>query len=119
LRAIVAGGNEIGDHTMDHASLAGGSESALTYEIDAGAATIASVTGRWPETLAYPSGHFNARAEAAVQACTGMKMAVIEGNGTWETWATKFATPRVKVYPGTSPATLLQWVEYPWIPAPP
>jgi peptidoglycan/xylan/chitin deacetylase (PgdA/CDA1 family) len=117
LRALVAAGDEIGDHTMDHVSLGGGSASRLTYEVDAAAATIASVTGFWPATLAYPGGHYSSAAEAIIEAC-GMKMAVIEGDGTWESWATRFAIPRVKVYPGTSPATLLEWVEHPWKPAP-
>jgi peptidoglycan/xylan/chitin deacetylase (PgdA/CDA1 family) len=117
LRALVAAGDEIGDHTMDHVGLGGGSASRLTYEIDAAAATIASVTGRWPATLAYPSGHYSSAAEAIIEAC-GMKMAVVEGDGTSESWATRFATPRVKVYPGTSPGTLLEWVEHPWKPDP-
>ena len=118
LRALVAADNEIGDHTMDHVSLGGGTDARLTYEIDGAAATIALATGRWPETLAYPSGHFSSAAISIIQAC-GMKMAVIEGDGTYESWATRFTTPRVKVYPGTSPATLLSWAEHPWLPAQP
>ena len=118
LQALVAADNEIGDHTMDHVSLGGGTDARLTYEIDGAAATIALATGRWPETLAYPSGHFSSAAISIIQAC-GMKMAVIEGDGTYESWATRFTTPRVKVYPGTSPATLLSWVEHPWLPAQP
>jgi peptidoglycan/xylan/chitin deacetylase (PgdA/CDA1 family) len=118
LRELVAAGNEVGDHTMDHVSLGGGTDARLTYEIDGAAATIASATGRWPETLAYPSGHFSSAAISIIQAC-GMKMAVIEGDGTYESWATRFTTPRVKVYPGTSPAAVLSWVEHPWLPATP
>lgn len=118
LRAIVRTGSEIGDHTMDHVNLGGGTDASRTSEIDSAAATIAAVTGQWPDVLAYPAGNYNARAVAAVQACSSMRLAVIEGNGTYETWATRFTTPRVKVYPGTSPAMLLTWVQNPWIPAP-
>jgi peptidoglycan/xylan/chitin deacetylase (PgdA/CDA1 family) len=119
LRTIIANGSEVGDHTMTHIDVAGGTSATRIYQIDAAAATIASATGRWPDVFAYPSGAYSLQAEATVQACTGMKMAVIEGDGTYETWANRFATPRVKVYPGTSPAALLQWVENPWLPAPP
>jgi peptidoglycan/xylan/chitin deacetylase (PgdA/CDA1 family) len=118
LRILVAAGDEIGNHTMDHVGLAGASDSRLTYEIDSASATIAAATGRWPETLAYPAGGYDLRAEAAVQACTGMKMAVIEGNSTWETWATRFGTPRIRIGPWTTPASLLAEVENPPAPAP-
>jgi peptidoglycan/xylan/chitin deacetylase (PgdA/CDA1 family) len=116
LRNIVAAGNEVGVHTMDHVGLAGLTDARLLYEVDGAAATIASATGRWPETLAYPFGDFDSRAEAAVQACTGLKMAFIEGDGTYESWPSRFAAPRVHVYPSTTPATLLSWVEHPWLP---
>lgn len=118
IRALVAAGMEIGDHTVDHVALNGGGTPQRKYEIAAAAATIAEVTGKWPETLAYPSGRFNAIAEQAVAACQGMKMAVIEGNGTYETWATRFEIPRLKVHPGTDPRTLISWMTYPWRPAP-
>ncbi len=117
LRAIVAAGNEVGDHTMDHVGLASDSGSRLAYEIDGAAATIALATGQWPQTLAYPSGNFNQRAEQGVAACAPMKMAVVEGDGTYESWDNRFAIPRVKVSAGTRPATLLMWVSNPWPPA--
>ena len=78
LQALVAAGDEIGDHTMDHVSLSQKSGATLTYEIDAAAARIAQVTGYWPESLAYPYGGVNARAEAGVAACQGLRIAVIE-----------------------------------------
>lgn len=118
LQTLVADGMEIDDHSMDHVSLGGGTDARLTYEIDGGAATIAAVTGRWPRTLAYPSGHTSLRAQQIIAAC-GMSLAFIEGNGTYESWATRLVTPRVKVYPGTEPITLLSWIEHPWPPAPP
>lgn len=117
LRALVAAGDEVGDHTMDHVALASQSGSKLAYEIDAAAATIALATGEWPQTLAYPSGSFNTRAEDAVKACSPIKMALIEGEGTYESWDTRFAIPRVKVSGGVKPDALLQWVSNPWLPA--
>lgn len=78
LKALIAAGDEIGDHTMDHLSLSRLAPAKLKFEIDAGAARIAQVTGRWPVTLAYPSGGVNNAAAAAVQACGQMRVAVIE-----------------------------------------
>lgn len=79
LQALIAAGDEIGDHTMDHANLARQTASKLTYQIDAAAARIAQVTGVWPQSLAYPSGGVDDAAAAGVAACGEMRTAVIEG----------------------------------------
>ncbi|HEX7431018.1 MAG TPA: polysaccharide deacetylase family protein [Candidatus Limnocylindrales bacterium] len=137
LQALVAADDEIGDHTMSHFDLAGGSAATRHYEVDAAAARIAQVTGRWPESLAYPFGGENALAVVSVAACQELRIAVIEDLGTAtkpatspkpgtsgkpaasptprptempvpnETWAGRFAIPRVRVSPGTTPANLL------------
>jgi peptidoglycan/xylan/chitin deacetylase (PgdA/CDA1 family) len=137
LQALVAADDEIGDHTMSHFDLVGGSAATRQYQIDAAAARIAQVTGRWPESLAYPFGGENALAVASVAACQELQIAVIEGpvtpqkpatsqrpgaSGTPaasptprptvmpvpnETWAGRFAIPRIRVSPGTTPANLL------------
>ena len=124
LQALVASGEEIGDHTMDHLGLAKLPSAKLAYEIDAAAARIAQVTGRWPESLAYPSGVFDSRAVAAVGACQGLRIAVIEepvppakpaASGTprvgmpiaLETWADRFVVPRIRISPTTTPAKLV------------
>jgi peptidoglycan/xylan/chitin deacetylase (PgdA/CDA1 family) len=107
LRALIAMGNEIGNHTMDHDRLVGLTDARLAYEIGSGSATIAAATGLWPVTFAYPLGSYTSRSMAGVEACAGMKMAVIEGDATWETWATRFATPRIRVGPGFSPSGLV------------
>jgi hypothetical protein len=95
------------------------------------------VTGRWPESLAYPGGHENAQAVAAVAACGELRIAVIEGPVTSgkpgasqtpgtsskpsatpmprataipfpnETWANRFTIARVRVGPNTTPTYLL------------
>ena len=116
LRTLMAIGDEIGNHTLDQARLAGLPD-ARAYEIDSASATIAAAAGQWPETLAYPKRSYSTRAMAAVEACTGMKMAVIEGDSTWETWATRFATPRIRVSPSISPASLMHAVANPRSPA--
>ena len=118
LRAMISAGNEIGDHSMTHIPLAREAGSGLTYQIDAAAATIAAATGRWPETFAYPLGSFDLATEAAVQACSTMKMAVIEGEATYETWATRFQIPRIRVDDGTAPDALLELMTHPRMPTP-
>lgn len=125
LRALVAAGDEIGDHTMDHLSLSRQPAAKITYEIDAAAARIAQVTGYWPESLAYPYGGFDSQAAAAVAACQELRIAAIEApleiekpvaRGTpqvtvmpaaYETWAYRFVVPRIRVSPSTTPAYLL------------
>jgi peptidoglycan/xylan/chitin deacetylase (PgdA/CDA1 family) len=171
LIALVAAGDEIGDHTMDHVDLARQSAQNLKYEIDTAEARIAQVTGVWPASLAYPSGSEDADAVAAVAACGELRTAVIEGppsptpspapsptptptsghsagpsatpkpstgpsatpkpasaDGStgaavlpaaaptptpmilppvYETWATRWTIPRLRVTPGTSPSWLL------------
>jgi len=113
LRALVAAGNEIGDHTLDHSRVAGGTSGQRALEIDSAAATIAAATGFWPETLAYPTGGVSLKGEASVKACTGMKLAVTENVGARETWSTRFEIPRLAVHSRTSPETLLRWLANP------
>jgi peptidoglycan/xylan/chitin deacetylase (PgdA/CDA1 family) len=131
LQALVAAGDEIGDHTMDHYRLAVRPAASLKYEIDAAAARIAQVTGYWPESLAYPYGSVNAHAEAGVAACGELRIAVLEGPLTivmpsaapkpgaslaprrtedieaYETWAARFEVPRLRVTSSTTAAGLL------------
>jgi peptidoglycan/xylan/chitin deacetylase (PgdA/CDA1 family) len=101
IRALVAAGNEIGDHTMSHFNLAGGTAATRKFEVDAAAARIAQVTGRWPESLAYPYGHENAQSVAAVAACGELRSAVIESYGAPQPPAPK---PSQSLRPGGKPA---------------
>ena len=122
LRVLVAAGNEIGDHTMDHANLTALGDSDLKSQIEEGASRIAQATGRWPESLAYPSGYQDGRVWAAVAACQGLRIAVLAAGLYLETpgpvptttryqgYVTgqfRFQVPRIRVTPGTSPAFLL------------
>jgi peptidoglycan/xylan/chitin deacetylase (PgdA/CDA1 family) len=108
--ALYTAGNEIGNHTVDHVRLPRLSPAQVAGEVASGEATIASITGRWPETLAYPFGRTNDRVEAVVRACGPIKMAVAERNLTGESWATRLRTPRYEVTSGTKPAALLAYV---------
>jgi len=125
LRALVAAGDEIGDHTMDHVSLPALTAARQTYEIDAAAARIAQATGYWPESLAYPSGGVDSQVATAVAACQELRIAVVEDRAVTvqpaasqatlaprmpaivEAWANRFVVPRMRVSPGTTPAALL------------
>lgn len=111
IRALLAAGNEIGDHTVTHAVLTAAVPKTLTWEIDAGAATIAEVSGRWPETLAYPHGKADPAVMAAVTACKSLRMAVMEGGGGRETWSDRFRVARIQVGSERAAADLLAQVQ--------
>jgi len=111
IQILVAAGNDIGDHTVNHNALTAAQPKALTYEIDSAAATIAAITGRWPETLAYPLGETDSRVMAAVAACKPLRLAVVEGSGGQETWATRFRVSRIQVGSQRLPADLLAQVQ--------
>ncbi len=109
LRTLAADGMEIGNHTYsgDSIELTQLSPAQIQYQIEAGARRLASIVGETPVTLAYPAGKFDAAIEAMLQS-DGYDMAVIEGANSYvETWTTRFAVPRWRVTPGTSPPALL------------
>jgi peptidoglycan/xylan/chitin deacetylase (PgdA/CDA1 family) len=103
LLALVAAGDEIGDHTMDHLALARQSAKNLKYEIDTAAARIAQVTGVWPASLAYPSGSEDAAAAASVAACGELRTAVIEGPPSPAPSPTPTPTPGHSAGPSATP----------------
>ena len=106
LRALIAAGMEIGDHTMDHVSLTGLSPARLRYEILGAAQRLAQLDGVWPLTFAYPAGRFDPAVELAL-AQDGFGLAVTTRPGAVEAWWDRFAIPRIRVGPGTSPGALL------------
>ena len=108
--------------TRFHANLTALGDSDLKSQIEEGASRIAQATGRWPESLAYPSGYQDSRVWAAVAACQGLRIAVLaaglyletpgpEPTTTryqgYETGQFRFQVPRIRVTPGTSPGYLL------------
>jgi peptidoglycan/xylan/chitin deacetylase (PgdA/CDA1 family) len=110
IRGLVAAGQDIGNHTLNHARLSDASAARMRDQIYSGAATIAAVTGRWPETLAYPSGKFDNGTLAVVGACGAIKMAVSVEFGHYESWSTRFTVPRIKVKAHYTPSTILAWM---------
>jgi len=111
IQALAAAGNEIGDHSVHHGWLTSLQPKAAAAEIDSGAATIAAITGVWPETLAYPHGATNTQVMAAVAACKPLRMAVVEGRGGTETWANRYEIARSEVGRHLTGASLLAQVE--------
>jgi peptidoglycan/xylan/chitin deacetylase (PgdA/CDA1 family) len=106
LKALAAAGMEIGDHTLDHVGLPYLSPVGLHVQVATSADLLAAIVGKRPATFAYPSGRYDFAAEEEVQA-DGFGMAVIEGSGAWESAANRFAVPRVRVSPSTTPAGLV------------
>ncbi len=104
-------GMEVGNHTVDHLSLAGRKPDSLTYEIDTAEATLAAITGDWPVSFAYPRGRWDTGAVAAIRACSPILTAVVEGRGSPELWADRFTLRRIEVGPGRTPEALLAEVE--------
>ncbi len=106
LQALAAAGMEIGDHTLDHVGLPYLSAAAMHVQVATSADLLAGFVGKRPATFAYPSGRYDLAAEEEVQA-DGFGMAVIEGSGAWESAANRFAVPRVRVSPSTTPQGLV------------
>ncbi|MGO9205818.1 MAG: polysaccharide deacetylase family protein [Candidatus Limnocylindrales bacterium] len=106
LRTLVADGMEVGDHTLNHRALPYLSPAEMHIQVMTAADLLAGFVGKRPVTFAYPAGRYDPAAEAELQA-DGFGMAVIEGSGAWESAADRFAVPRVRVSPTTTPAFLL------------
>jgi peptidoglycan/xylan/chitin deacetylase (PgdA/CDA1 family) len=116
IRGLEAAGMEVGNHTLSHLTLTHIKAVRAIHEVDSGAATLAEVLGHWPTVFAYPSGRATAGVEGIVAACQSTKIAVIEGMGTYESWANRFAIPRISVSAGVAPSSVLLWVQNPWLP---
>ena len=120
LQALVASGNEIGDHTVSHKSLPSQAPSDLKTQVDQAASRIAQVTGQWPVSLAYPYGRKSTKVLAGVAACPVLQIAFLESSRpsssggapvqSTETWADRFVTPRIRVSAGLAPSSLLRYV---------
>ncbi len=110
LRALVAAGMEVGDHTFDHIALPALSGTRQAYEIGAASARIADVLGHAPVTFSYPAGAFDPAVEEAVQEA-GFGLAVTTEEGAVQTWAGRFSAPRVRVSPSMSPTTVVATLE--------
>jgi peptidoglycan/xylan/chitin deacetylase (PgdA/CDA1 family) len=107
LQALAAAGMEIGDHTVDHLDLARLNGRELRHQVVDAQLSITRTVGESPVSFAYPFGDLNDRATSTVEAA-GFAIAVTNREGVGETWANRFAVPRLRVGPGTTPRDLLR-----------
>lgn len=110
LQALAKAGMEIGNHTYNHVDLATASPAARHYQVLAASAKIQALVGVAPVTLAYPFGAWDPAAAADVEAA-GIGIAFTTVEGARESWSTRYASPRVRVGPGTTPAMLLELLQ--------
>jgi peptidoglycan/xylan/chitin deacetylase (PgdA/CDA1 family) len=111
IRALFAAGMEIGDHTVWHTPLARLPVTQARSEIIRAAQDIALITGQWPRTIAYPYGSFDTNVVDILASCHPFLMAMTIQQSTAETWATRFATPRIKITSGVNAARLLARID--------
>jgi len=107
LKTLLAGGNEIANHTMSHGDLRVLTPEKLKSEIYGASALIASDVGSWPKSFSYPIGLTNPQVMEAVAATPGLQTAVIQTGSKPETWANRLQIPRIRVGPGVYPQDLV------------
>jgi peptidoglycan/xylan/chitin deacetylase (PgdA/CDA1 family) len=111
LTEMIAAGDEIGDHTVDHQSLLYLTRAQMVRDVDLASDRIAQVTGVRPKSFAYPIGGIDATAMAVVAACPGMEIGVTEHREIGETNGGRFDVPRLEIGPAVSPQLLLTWID--------
>jgi len=104
--AMAEAGMEIADHTMDHVSLPRLPLLFALAEIDGAIAWIANALGHPPVTFAYPFGSQDPSVVSDV-AHGGFSIAFTNREGCFESTATRFLTPRLRVTPWMTPTALL------------
>jgi peptidoglycan/xylan/chitin deacetylase (PgdA/CDA1 family) len=107
LTSLIAAGDEIGNHTVDHVSLPYLTRANMTSEVNLASDRIAKVTGVRPKSFAYPMGGITTSSMAVVAACPGMEIAVTEQKAIGETNAGRFDVPRLEIGPDVSAQSLL------------
>jgi peptidoglycan/xylan/chitin deacetylase (PgdA/CDA1 family) len=107
LQALLAAGNEIGNHTQDHVDLRPLTPDRMRNEIYDASAAIAGSIGVWPQSFCYPFGKVNAAVSTVVAAMPGIQTAAIETGSQPETWANRLTLPRIRIGPGSSPQYLV------------
>jgi len=111
--ALHAAGMEIGNHTMHHLDLATLTVADVRYEIDEAQTLLHSHLGSIPTTFAYPFGTDDATVVRLV-AAAGFRMALTSESAVLEYWPLRLVTPRLRVYAGLSPVSLLARVAPFW-----
>jgi peptidoglycan/xylan/chitin deacetylase (PgdA/CDA1 family) len=107
LKELIADGNEIGNHTVDHTNLTRLGRAAMEYQVDTASDQIQAATGIRPRSFAYPDGGIDRTAYAAVSGCAGMKIAVTQSRRVGLRYSARFEAPRLEITPDLSPASLL------------
>jgi peptidoglycan/xylan/chitin deacetylase (PgdA/CDA1 family) len=106
LQAMGAAGMEVGSHTVSHATLSRLKPVRLATQLSLSQSQIAGVVGAPPVSIAYPRGKWDP-AVAAATAASGYAIAFTEAPGCGLRQANRFASPRLRVGPGTTPAVIL------------
>ena len=107
LHGLLAAGNEIGNHTISHLSLAYQTAVSMRSQVNDASDQIALATGVRPKSFAYPYGSVNGSVMAVVAGCPGMEIAVTEYKAIGETDVGRFDAPRLEIGPHVSPPSLV------------
>ena len=96
VRELDAYGMEIGAHTVDHVDLTQSAAGGLAYELRGSKETLEVLLGHPVLDFCYPSGKFDARVVAAVQAA-GFQSATTTQSGSVHSLGDRYAWSRVRV----------------------
>jgi len=107
---LTAMGDEIANHTVHHVGLPQVGPARAAAEISGAGASIRGWTGVAPVTMAYPYGSWSAGVADDLLR-DGYLAAVTNVEGAYESFATRYVIPRLRVGPGTVPASLLGQLE--------
>ena len=108
---LEAAGDEIGNHTRDHADLTTLDFQHVERDIDGGADALERVLGHRPVSFAYPKAGVAPYVIDAASACPGLQIAVTTMPGSTESWRARFELPRLRVDSTVSAAALLAELE--------
>lgn len=97
IKELDAYGIEIGAHTVDHVDLTQSTAGGLAYEVKGSKDTLEVLLGHPVPDFCYPSGKFDARVVAAVQAA-GFQSATTTQTGSVHSVADRYAWSRVRVF---------------------
>jgi peptidoglycan/xylan/chitin deacetylase (PgdA/CDA1 family) len=110
LKAMIADGNEVGNHTVEHVSLPSLPRVQMIREVNLASDGIEQATGVRPKSFAYPIGGIDATAMGVVAACPGMEIAVTEQRAIGETTGGRYDVPRLEIGPRVTPQLLVKWI---------
>jgi len=109
LRALQALGMEIGNHTIDHLALPSQPAAEVLRQVAGAQAIFEGHLELAPTTFSYPYGLYDATTVQAVLA-TGLLGAMTSSGGLEQTWAARFALPRINVRNAWTGAQLIRSV---------